>query len=104
MLLIPRIDYEKVNKSEKTFVEESESTRPPPARFDLEKTRDRVKMQGYYYVFEGDLYDTLGFLHKDFEYESIVSHFFNFHCFIINIFAARLTCTNIITKDIIHLN
>ncbi|VDN98167.1 unnamed protein product [Rodentolepis nana] len=82
--LVPRIDYERKRnrmfESEPVNGDPSLSAnrkfnwkRPPAALFDPTKVSDRISTSGRYVVFEGNQYDSAGFLLKDFRINTVIS-------------------------------
>ncbi|VDP94227.1 unnamed protein product [Echinostoma caproni] len=76
--LIPRIDYDR--RRGRTVAEEEDNKfkrfkRPAQALFMSSKVPDRVQRDGSYMIFEGNRYDHLGFLHKAFRMNTVVSLF-----------------------------
>ncbi|VDP39622.1 unnamed protein product [Schistosoma margrebowiei] len=67
--LVPRIDYER-KRNRGTETDDNNKfkrfKRPAPALFNASKLSDRVQRDGSSLVFEGNRYDTDGFLHKQF--------------------------------------
>lgn len=49
--------------------------RPPAALFDPSKVADRISNSGSFVVFEGNQYDSAGFLRKDFRINAVVGYF-----------------------------
>lgn len=54
--------------------------RPPAALFDPSKVSDRISTNGRYVVFEGNQYDSAGFLLKDFRINTVVRYHFPVAC------------------------
>ncbi|KAM3174690.1 hypothetical protein ACTXT7_010041 [Hymenolepis weldensis] len=82
--LVPRIDYDR--KRNRIFESEPPNgdpsgnanrkfnwKRPPAALFDPSKVSDRISTNGRYVVFEGNQYDSAGFLLKDFRINTVIS-------------------------------
>ncbi len=84
---MPRIDYERKRGRFGVVTDQDRSTdpeagsarkprwkRPPAALFDPSKVADRVSSEGSYVIFEGNRYDSNGFLRKDFRMHTVVSN------------------------------
>ncbi|KAA3674412.1 transcription elongation factor SPT5 [Paragonimus westermani] len=76
--LIPRIDYDRRRSA--TGADDLSDTgkvkrfkRPPQALFTASKALDRIQRDGSWTVFEGNRYDSDGFLHKQFRMSAVVS-------------------------------
>ncbi|KAF8568390.1 hypothetical protein P879_04347 [Paragonimus westermani] len=76
--LIPRIDYDRRRSA--TGADDLSDTgkvkrfkRPPQALFAASKALDRIQRDGSWTVFEGNRYDSDGFLHKQFRMSAVVS-------------------------------
>ncbi|VDP80462.1 unnamed protein product [Schistosoma mattheei] len=72
--LVPRIDYER-KRNRGTETDDNNKfkrfKRPAPALFNASKLSDRVQRDGSSLVFEGNRYDTDGFLHKQFRINAV---------------------------------
>ncbi|VDL95734.1 unnamed protein product, partial [Schistocephalus solidus] len=75
--LVPRIDYDRRRGQLREDSNDTEANkkarwkRPPPALFDPNKVADRITTEGSYVIFEGNHYDSSGFLRKDFRINAI---------------------------------
>ncbi|OON21811.1 Supt5 repeat protein, partial [Opisthorchis viverrini] len=74
--LIPRIDYDRRRSRATAEEEDSNKTqrfrRPPQALFAPNKALDRIQRDGSWTIFEGNRYDSDGFLHKQFRISAVV--------------------------------
>lgn len=76
--LIPRIDYER-RRNRALAAEEDDGNRmkrfkrPAQALFVQTKVSDMIQRDGSYTLFEGNRYDSDGFLHKQFRMNAVVS-------------------------------
>uniref|UniRef100_A0A0X3PF05 Transcription elongation factor SPT5 n=1 Tax=Schistocephalus solidus TaxID=70667 RepID=A0A0X3PF05_SCHSO len=77
--LVPRIDYDRRRGQLREDSNDTEANkkarwkRPPPALFDPNKVADRITTEGSYVIFEGNHYDSSGFLRKDFRINAVIA-------------------------------